>query len=107
MRDDSLGVRWVFSLSICCIALTLALVASAHEWYPPNCCSGQDCRPVPCSDIETKPDGSAIYKPEGTRFNQVQISQDAQCHVCSRTKRNIYNGHTESYGYCAFMPGTS
>ena len=91
------------------LAMLIATPALAHDWYPPGCCGGQDCRPVTCTDVEIAPDGSATYKPEGAHFEKghVQISQDGQCHVCTRTKRNIYNGQTETFGYCAFIAGTS
>ena len=28
------------------VGLLLAMPAAAHDWYPTNCCSGEDCAPV-------------------------------------------------------------
>jgi len=55
--------------------------ASAHEWYPQHCCSGQDCHPIPCEEIKTSPD---YYWWHGIGFprNASYPSQDGACHVC-------------------------
>jgi hypothetical protein len=46
-------------LSVALICLAGSASASAHEapsgWqYPPGCCGGEDCHPVPCETIEEK-----------------------------------------------------
>lgn len=57
-------------------------VARAHDWYPQQCCSGQDCRPVPCDEITASPD---YYFWKGMRFpkNAAKPSEDNQCHICA------------------------
>ncbi len=79
------------------ILLLLATSAFAQEhehgknnlptWYDPNCCSQNDCKPVPDNDIEfgTNQFGNyAYYKPTGHTFyrNQFKLSQDERYHVC-------------------------
>jgi len=53
----------------------------AHLWYPPECCTEEHCRPVPCDQI-TKAGGDFVY--DGMIFSgeQVRPSLDAQCHAC-------------------------
>ena len=72
--------------------------ASAHSWYPPECCSGQDCHPVPCETLRGEMNGGLTYLPANTSFraNMVRPSQDAQCHIC--TSRPDGGG----FPYCAF-----
>ncbi len=60
--------------------------AYAHEapsgWhYPPNCCGGNDCRPVDCDSIVETPTG---YDWHGLHWSaqQASVSGDQQCHVC-------------------------
>lgn len=38
--------------------------AQAHDWYPPNCCSGHDCRPM-ASDGVTLSAGGLVIKESG------------------------------------------
>ena len=58
---------------------------SAHSWYPPHCCTGQDCRKV--DRIDYLPDGGLLMHFGGQQvevprgFSQ-QPSQDTDAHVC-------------------------
>ena len=58
---------------------------SAHSWYPPHCCTGQDCRKV--DRIDYLPDGGLLLHFGGQQvevprgFSQ-QPSQDTDAHVC-------------------------
>ena len=62
--------------------------AYAHSWYPRECCSNHDCKPVDDTSLEfdTAPGGHpfARYKPTGNVFFQHQwkTSQDERYHVC-------------------------
>ena len=38
-------------------AAALALPAFAHDWYPQECCSGQDCEPIDESKITETAEG--------------------------------------------------
>jgi hypothetical protein len=65
-------------------ALALSTVLMVHGWYAPECCGGQDCKPVPCDSLEVLGDGSVLYKPTGATFDRARVrpSQDKDCHVC-------------------------
>ena len=68
-----------------------------HSWYPTYCCSGQDCRPVPCDQLIEQQDGTVLY--QGIKFlaNTIHPSQDALCHVCYTLSSTIVNP------ICAFL----
>lgn len=55
--------------------LLLAATLLAHDWYPTDCCSGRDCRPVPCDEIHDNE-----YR--GAHFTSIRPSEDNQCHAC-------------------------
>jgi hypothetical protein len=41
---------------VCMLAAAVMLLfngaATAHSWYPEECCHNKDCHPVPCEEIE-------------------------------------------------------
>ncbi len=86
--------------------LTLALTLSAglgpaawsHSWYPIECCSGQDCHPVPCESLRENGNGSLTYTPTNNDFElrKIRPSQDGQCHICTSSPDG------RGYPYCAF-----
>ena len=59
----------------------LSSSAIAHSWYPPECCSGLDCKPVAGEKLVENAKG-IIY--EGVQFtpNMIKPTQDKDCHVC-------------------------
>jgi len=73
------------------LALAFVLLAfattptAAHSWYPIECCSGQDCHPIACDQLEEIDDGRIRDIGTGTiyRRDQIRPSQDGQCHVCT------------------------
>ena len=79
------------------IALT-TLWLLAHSWYPPACCSGKDCYPVPCEEIHLR---GEFYEYFGIRWSRdrAQPSEDGGCHVCINWKTN--------WGQCLFLGGVS
>lgn len=56
--------------------------AWAHGWYPKNCCSDDDCKPVPCDELREGDHGVWRYQDKEFQPAQVQPSQDRHCHVC-------------------------
>lgn len=72
------------------LALVLSLfisAAHAHSWYPPECCSGQDCRPVPRSEAQYDDRGLWIVINGTWRLMPLekireQPSPDSEFHVC-------------------------
>jgi hypothetical protein len=63
--------------------LAAAVPALAHSWYPLTCCGNIDCLPVACDQLVETGSGW-LYIPTGNLFKreQVQPSQDRNCHVC-------------------------
>ena len=63
--------------------LAVAVPALAHSWYPLTCCGNMDCLLVACDQLVETGSGW-LYIPTGNLFKreQVQPSQDRNCHVC-------------------------
>ncbi len=82
------------------ILLTISLLfttsALAHSWYPNDCCSDKDCKPVKCTEIMPVIDG---FEYNGYKFtrDKIRASQDGTCHICITTS---------NYPICVFFPGT-
>jgi hypothetical protein len=86
--------------------LALAPSASAHDWYPLECCSEQDC--APADTVVRREDGSYLVTSRGmsviipTNYANWRKSPDARIHVCIRKLRS-----GSEYLICAFRgPGT-
>jgi hypothetical protein len=75
---------------ICLLAAALTLVtgaASAHSWYPQECCHDKDCHPVPCVEIEKISDGwqwgdQTTKKRHWFPHDRLHASHNDTCHVC-------------------------
>lgn len=67
------------------LSVLLAAPAAAHDWYPLECCSGQDCHPIACDQLEEIDQGRIRDIGTGTIYSRDQIrpSLDGQCHVCT------------------------
>lgn len=78
-------MRPVCALSIVAAFLLAAWPAVAHDWYPPDCCSGTDCQPRPCHLLERLVDGGVRDTQTRARYrrDQVRPSEDGRCHVCT------------------------
>jgi hypothetical protein len=84
------------------LAVASATTASAHSWYPIECCSGRDCMKV--DRVERTPDGGMLLI---TGNIQVQVpkgftqrpSRDNDTHVCVRE-----NGDGSYAPRCVFIP---
>jgi hypothetical protein len=66
---------------ICLLTLSQLIVspAAAHSWYPKECCSDNDCRPVPCGELTHLGlmwRGLVIFT-----HMQTRDSRDQLCHV--------------------------
>jgi len=77
--------------------------AVAHDWYPRECCSDQDCAPVERS--ESLPDGSLrLTSRVGTTVVPAafprQQSPDGQVHICMVR----YSHFDEMRPVCLFVP---
>jgi hypothetical protein len=58
---------------LACIIL-LAGKADAHEWFPPSCCSGHDCKVIKPDDVKTTKRGFEIPgNPEVVPYSSPKI----------------------------------
>lgn len=73
----------------------LCAAVIAHLWYPTDCCGGNECRPIPCDQLDQQLDGSVTYLGMKFKGSMVRSSLDAQCHVCYDKNR--------MWPYCVFM----
>ena len=69
--------------------LWIASPVCAHDWYPPRCCSGADCRPIRMDDVELRPNGFFVKESgELIPYTDVRIRKTppeggAHYHRCS------------------------
>ena len=88
---------------VCLLVLAQLMVraADAHSWYPRECCSENDCRPVPCSEL-TRTNLGLMWRGV-VIFNEMQTrdSLDQLCHVCVKS----YIGLIPYLPICVFIPG--
>lgn len=77
----------------------LCVQASAHDWYPYDCCSNNDCHPIDCAAIFEK--GKAlVYNGFGFYDSMIRPSQDGLCHVCIS---NEFNKEFTPVPHCLFI----
>ena len=83
-------------------ALIISSLVLAHSWYPSECCSGKDCKPVPCEEILELNNGNLSY--DGLEFtkDRVHLSQDKFCHACVASYKNREN-KVQSTPRCIFI----
>lgn len=89
--------------SLFAVILTIALTAGpvrAHDWYPRDCCSGQDC--APAIEARALHNGLLVRTVHGTVLipssYEYRESRDGRLHACMQ----IENGETKLI--CAFRP---
>lgn len=83
--------------------LLMSSSAFSHGWYGWECCSGQDCKPIPVSDVHATPAGWKIdITGEVIPFNDKKIkdSRDANFHRCARSADFSAKGVT----LCLYVP---
>ena len=64
------------------VLLLFITPALAHDWFPPECCNGQDCKPVSCDELIDQDDGSVKWNNYTFPSLRVHPSQDRHCYVC-------------------------
>lgn len=60
--------------------------AQGHDWYPPDCCSGCDCRPVAAEDVRVTAGGWLVVSTGeviGFHDGKLRPSRDGGFHRCS------------------------
>lgn len=79
-----------------------ASTASGHDWYAPDCCSGQDCKPV--EDGRVKETSAGYVLPNGETIphgdSRLRASRDWQFHWC-----HAQNPIGFQKTYCLYIPG--
>jgi hypothetical protein len=86
------------------ILVAMTVPAWAHSWYPLECCSGNDCEPIPPESFSESPEGWTFHFCSRTRpglcihgfmkRGREKISQDGQYHLC----------FSATTIYCFFVP---
>ena len=77
--------------------IALSILTLVHSWYPQECCSDNDCHPVPCAELVETDKGIEWNGKEFSK-DMIKPSQDSKCHVC----------YTPNRTYCVFiLVGTS
>jgi hypothetical protein len=77
----------VLRLGLVLLSLMRAAPASAHDWYPIECCHGMDCAPVDRAELQ---EGSTLVvtSKHGTGIVPAAMprreSKDNRMHVCMR-----------------------
>lgn len=88
------------------IVLALAAVgpARAHDWYPPNCCSGHDCRPIDADGVLLTPGGFFVKESgelipyDSPKIIKTPPEGGGQFHRCSR------GGTADGATICLYIP---
>lgn len=66
--------------------IVLSIITLVHSWYPTRCCSGTDCKPVPCDSLDETQTGINYTDEHGKVYefskSQINPSEDQYCHVC-------------------------
>lgn len=93
-----------FSLTLLGL-LSFSHIALAHDWYPLACCSGIDCHPIACEEINERKDGSMSWRGWVFPKEKIKMSQDVDCHACNPGGVNSEN--LEGVGICLFILPTA
>ena len=87
---------------VCLLVLAQSSVGSAgaHSWYPRECCSDNDCRPVPCEELIESRYGLTWRGQVIFNERQTHASLDDRCHVCITS----YGFFAPNVPVCVFIP---
>jgi hypothetical protein len=82
-----LSLLSALSIALCGPAIYVGPdTAAAHDWYPVNCCSGNDCFQVIDEKI-IEDLGNGVYRvgpvTQLVQGSDVKVSQDGQWHICT------------------------
>jgi hypothetical protein len=78
--------------------------ARAHDWFPPNCCSGFDCKVIPQSQVKASKNGFVIPgNPEVVPYSSPKIRQtppegDGNFALCTK------GGKPDGAVICLYIP---
>jgi hypothetical protein len=67
------------------IAMATTTSARAHEWYPWECCSNDDCAPISASDTPHEERGGfRLSDGRHVPYQSLRPSPDGQWHLCEQ-----------------------
>ena len=79
-------MRHILSLAVLVAALAVACPSQAHDWYPIQCCSGQDCGPVPPGAVKRTPGGWLLPSGHTLPYDDARVKPlpkgQVGVHVC-------------------------
>jgi hypothetical protein len=61
--------------------LFFPLTARGHDWYPRDCCAGDDCKPIPAERVQITPQGYLVDGQFAFAFTSPK-SPDEKYHLC-------------------------
>ena len=79
----------------------------AHDWYPPECCGRNDCRPARGSAGDGRGGMTVIVEDLRIQISEgftPRPSLDSRIHVCIRTFANEVDGNVIVIPICLFLP---
>lgn len=104
LRLTILAIAILIAVSIAGVLARMA-VAAAHDWYPRDCRSGCDCRPVADTDVRVTAGGWLVVATgEVIAFHDTKLrqSRDGQFHRCSP---RFCKAGSADRTICLFTPG--
>jgi hypothetical protein len=70
---------WIWAL----LAALAASPAVAHEWYPYECCSDNDCAPIPAGETPREMNGGfTLIDGRHVAYKAVRSAPDGRWHLC-------------------------
>lgn len=70
-----------FALALC-LALGASTIASAHSWYPWECCSDRDCEELKDDQVKITPQGYVLPDGVVVEASKARQSPDGHYHWC-------------------------
>lgn len=86
------------------LLLKLCAPAFGHSWYPGQCCSGFDCRPIDGREVDTREGGFYIHESRelipysDPRIRKTPPEGDDLFHRCSK------GGKPDGETICLYIP---
>lgn len=106
----SMRMSSAVGLAIAAVSVIITIMAAGiveawpHDWFPPSCCSGFDCKVIPQSDVRVTAHGFVIPgNPEVVPYNSPKIRQtppegDGDFGICTR------GGKPDGEVICLYIP---
>ena len=75
----------LFNLLLLGLLLLTGGRAAAHEWYPWECCSDNDCAPIPLAETPREENGGyTLIDGRHIPYKEIRNSPDGKWHLCER-----------------------